>query len=371
MRIAKFIASLGILALAFIAVPVSADEPEAQPVKSEYFRGEVTSSESELDGAGVQIIQQLEIQALTGSREGQTVSLEHFFPKEQEDARSFQQGDVLVVMETEDFQGNPQYFAIDHYRLPVLAIVFAIFLLVAVVFAQKKGALSILGLLFSVLILVGLVVPQLAAGRNPLIIGVLAILAIGFVSFFVAHGFNRRTAIALTGTFLTLGLVAVAAWFFVDFANLFGVGSEEAYDLQMTFGQKIDFRALFHMGMLIGALGVLDDITAGIVASVGEIHNADKTLSSAELYKRGLVIGREHIASLINTLVLAYAGAAMPLLLLFTLDFQPIWVSLNTQFLAEEVVRTLVGSLALVLAVPITTKLAALWIPKLQASKPK
>lgn len=327
-----------------------------------YFRANVDSLDSELDGAGVQIVQSLKATVTTGDREGEEIEFFHVIPQTQVESRGYEEGDEVIVLETADYEGVPQFFALDHYRLPALGAVVIVFFVLALVFARKKGALAIIGLLVSLAILGGFIVPQLAQGADALLIGVIGIGVIAPVSFYIAHGFNKRTSIALLGTGITLVIAAFAAIAFVSVTNLFGIGSDEAAGLQVLFGETIEFRNLLLVGMLIGALGVLDDITTSLVATVGEIHKANPKLSSKELYKRGSVVGREHIASLINTLVLAYAGAAMPVLLLFTFDFQPLWVSLNSQFLAEEIVRTIVGSSALVLAVPITTKLAAKFV---------
>ena len=181
-----------------------------------------------------------------------------------------------------------------------------------------------------------------------------------FISLYLAHGFNKRTSLALVSTLITFHLALGFGYLALNGARLFGMGSEEALLLTYTdLGVGIDLRGLLLGAIVIGALGVLDDITTAQTATVEEIHKADKKLSVKELYKRGLSVGHEHIASLVNTLVLAYVGVAFPVLLLLMDTNEPFWVILNNEFMAEEVGRTLVGSLTLVLAVPIATGLAA------------
>jgi len=143
-------------------------------------------------------------------------------------------------------------------------------------------------------------------------------------------------------------------------ARLFGMGTEEAFYVQMGLLENIDLKGLLLGGIIIGALGVLDDVTTGQAAAVDEIHKANPTLPFIELYRRGLSVGREHITSLVNTLALAYIGAGLPLLLLFTTNtVQPLWVAMNAESIVEEIIRTLVGSTTLIFAVPITTALMA------------
>jgi len=146
--------------------------------------------------------------------------------------------------------------------------------------------------------------------------------------------------------------------------RLFGLGSEESLDLQYGALKNINLQGLLLAGIIIGALGVLDDITTAQTAAVAELKLANAKLSFDELYRRGMAVGKEHITSLVNTLALAYAGASLPMLLLFTVYQQPLWVTLNSEFVVEEVVRTVVGSLALTVAVPITTFLAAYWFSR-------
>ncbi len=165
--------------------------------------------------------------------------------------------------------------------------------------------------------------------------------------------------IAVTSTFFALGLAEILGYFFIIGAKLLGNGSEEAYFIQAGYFGAINLQGLLLGGIIIGALGILNDITTAQSAAVEEIHGADKSLSFKQLYKKGSSIGREHIASLINTLVLVYVGSSLPLFLLFAVNSQQLWTVLNSSTIAEEIVRALVGSIALILAVPITTALAA------------
>lgn len=271
-------------------------------------------------------------------------------------------GDTVIVGQLSDARnnnGNP-YVIVDLYRLPYVAVLVLVFLLCAVYFARWRGVTSVVGLAFSVFVLIYFIAPSILAGQNPVVISLVGAFIIAVVSLFLAHGFNERTSLAVISTLLTLGLAQGLAYLAIHGVRLFGNGSEEAYLLQAGSLGAFNLQGLLFGGIIIGCLGVLDDVTTGQTAAVDELHHTDSTLTLIQLYRKGMSIGREHIASLINTLVLAYAGAFFPLFLLIVLtSHQPLWVTLNSEFIAEEIVRTLVGSTALIVAVPLSTILAA------------
>ncbi|HEV8340469.1 MAG TPA: YibE/F family protein [bacterium] len=268
-------------------------------------------------------------------------------------------GETVVIVKMASSAG-PAYEVIDRYRLLPVGMILGFFFLLAILLGGIRGATSILGLVVTILVLAKFIVPRILAGQNPLAISLAGAFVIALLSIFLAHGLSRRTTIALVSTLLALAIGAFLSAFFVSLTRLFGVGTEEAFYLQLGPLEKLNLRGLLLGGIILGALGVLDDVTTAQAGAVDEISQANPNLRYAELYRRGLSVGREHITSLVNTLVLAYAGASLPLFLLFSLGLgQPLWVLLNSEFIVEEVVRTLVGSICLMLAVPITTTLAA------------
>ena len=221
------------------------------------------------------------------------------------------------------------------------------------------GEIAILGLGFSVIILLQILAPQILTGSNPLLIAIVTACIIAVGSMYLAHGINKNTSIALLSTIATLAVACIASVAFVSVTKLFGLGTDEAFYLQSGYADLASLKGLLLSGIIIGTLGVLDDVTTSQVAAVSELRNTDPSLTPAALYTKGLRIGREHITSLINTLALAYAGASLPLFLLFLANTQPLWVTLNSEFVSEEIVRTVTGSISLILAVPIATALAA------------
>lgn len=272
-------------------------------------------------------------------------------------------GNQVIITQPETDQGEAAIY--EEYRLPVLAWLFVGFFLLVLIVASIKGVLSILGMFISLAILMGFVVPQILAGANALLITVVAAVLIATVTVYLSHGWKTGSHIALGSILITLLLVSLLSYWFVMLAKLTGLGSEEATFLQVEQLGQIDLRGLLLSGIMLGALGVLDDIAVTQVATVFELKRANKKLAFSELYERGMRVGRDHVASLVNTLVLAYAGANLPLFMLFSsTSSTPAWVDLNSALIAEEVVRTLIGSMGLVAAVPITTALAAYFADK-------
>lgn len=344
-------------------VPAALAQDPATPIipKNTYTKGVVAEilEDAILDIEGYkQPYQKVKVEITDGVDKGSFFEHEFQLPVNHRDPEKLHVGEkVVVVKVTRD--GESEFYIAEKYRLPSVIWMFLGFFLLAIVFGGWKGFTSTLGLGISLIIIVSFIIPQIVAGRSPVWVSLVGGLFIMLFSLYLAHGFNKRTSVALAGTMITLFLAAGLSMLVVSFTKLFGMGSEESLSLLMGPLQNINLRGLYLGGIIIGALGVLDDITTAQSATVQEIHRADPTLSTSELYKRGSSVGREHIASLVNTLALAYVGASLPIMLIFTRTDFPLWVTFNSEFLVEEIMRTLVGSIALILAVPITTYLAA------------
>jgi uncharacterized membrane protein len=353
------------LALAQNNLPIESIDPGVTQLET-FAKAKVTAVlfDETRESGNIRIrSQELEVSVQSGPERGQKILI-----STTNDADAKQQWyslNDLVVLSKVTVNGEVQYIIAESYRLPTLGILVTIFIALAVVFAGRKGFTSLLGLMFSILVLAKYVAPQILAGANPILIGLSAAIVIAVIALYLAHGINKNTSVALLSTLITLGIASLMASLSISASKLLGLGSEEAYYLQAGFSEIINLKGLLFAGIIIGTLGVLDDVTTSQVAAVDELQKANPNLSFKELFKRGSNIGREHIASLINTLVLAYAGASLPLFLLFVINnTQPLWVILNSEFVAEELVRTLVGSSALILAVPISTSLAAYLLKK-------
>ena len=253
--------------------------------------------------------------------------------------------------------GGGWYFS-DYQRRGPLTALAVFFILAVVIFARWRGLFALWGLAISFAVLVRFILPAVLIGKNPVAVAVVGSAAIMFVALYLAHGINARTTTAVLGTVGALFVTGVLAWIFVAGTHLTGMASEESGLLAASLS-GVSLQGLLLGGIIVGSLGVLDDVTVTQASVVWELHQANPAYGFQRLYAAGLRIGRDHIASTVTTLVMAYAGASLPLLVLFTLSSRHLGDVLSSEIVAQEIVRTLVGSIGLVSAVPITTALAA------------
>jgi uncharacterized membrane protein len=268
-------------------------------------------------------------------------------------------GDRVELYVSPGPDGRAVYVVTDWVRRPALAYLVALFALVSFAVAGFKGLRAIASTAASLAIVVGFIVPQILAGVSPVLVSLLGVGGILVLAIYFVHGVNWSTSAALVGTGLAVIVTMLLALIFTDLARLTGLGNEDAIFL-LAAAPQVALRGLLLAGLLIGALGALTDITIVQASVVRELAHTDPSLSLRELYGRAMNVGRDHVGSLVNTLVLAYTGASLSLLLLLNVGEFGFQRALNLELVASEVVHTLVGSIGLVLAVPITTVLAAL-----------
>jgi uncharacterized membrane protein len=251
------------------------------------------------------------------------------------------------------------YSLVDFQRGTPMLVLALIFVAVVLLFARLRGALSLLGLGFSLAVVLGFVVPAILEGESPVAVAVVGSLAIALVTIPLAHGRGPKSLAAVLGTAASLLLTALLAFVFTKAAHLTGFSSEEAIFLQVS-GADLSLEGLLLAGMVVGALGVLDDVTVSQASTVLALCGAAPALGFRQLFGRALLVGRDHVSATVNTLVLAYVGASLPVLLIFSSADIGLSQALNLEVVAKEVVATLVGSIGLIAAVPVTTALAAL-----------
>ena len=243
-------------------------------------------------------------------------------------------------------------------RRPLLALL-AIFALLVIVTGRWQGVRALTGLAASLLVIVLFVVPAILAGESPAGVALVGSLAVMFATIPLAHGLGPKTVAACLGTTVALLLTLGLADLFTGLTHLSGISSEEAVFLRAT-NETLSLRGLLLAGMVIGALGVLDDLTVSQASTVMALRRANPALGFRALFGGALAVGHDHIAATVNTLVLAYAGASLPILLVFGLADTPLADATNFESVSEAIVATLVGSIGLIAAVPVTTALAAL-----------
>ena len=251
------------------------------------------------------------------------------------------------------------YYYQDRDRMSSLWWLILLFAVTVICLARVRGLLALFAMGGTVLMLVKFIAPSVLDGNDPVLVCVVAAAAIAYFSLYFTHGFSLMTTVALAGTLIALGLTLGISWIFFELAKFSGYSSEEAFVLPFL-AESLDVRGLLLGGTIIAALGALDDVTVTQAATVLELSARNNELSTRQLMISGLRVGREHIASTVNTLLLAYAGSSIPLLLLFAVSEQSLGDVANSELIAIELVRTLCGSIGLVAALPITTYLAAL-----------
>jgi uncharacterized membrane protein len=254
---------------------------------------------------------------------------------------------------------GPDYSFYDFQRGTPMLVLALMFIAIVVLFGRLRGALSLVGLGFSLAIVLLFVVPAILHGKSPLAVAVVGSLAVALVTIPLAHGGGSKTIAAVLGTAASLLLTALLALIFTKATHLTGFSSEEATFLDIA-GANLSLEGLLLAGMVIGALGVLDDVTVSQASTVLALRSANPSLRFRQLFAVAQRVGRDHVSATVNTLVLAYVGAALPVLLIFSASSLSVGEALSTEQVATQVVATLVGSIGLIAAVPLTTGLAAL-----------
>jgi uncharacterized membrane protein len=254
--------------------------------------------------------------------------------------------------------GAATYYISDFQRDRPLLVLAALFVVVVLAFGRFQGLRALLGLAASIAVIVVFIVPAILAGRPPVLVAIVGSGVVMVVTLYLAHGFHRKTTAAVVGTAGALLLTAGLAQVSVELTALTGLASEEARVAAFEVS-GLSLQGLLLAGIIVGGLGVLDDVTISQSSTVFELRGAAPEAGLGQLLRAALNVGRDHISATINTLFLAYAGAALPLLILFTLSQQPVASVLSSEIVAVEIVRTLVGSIGLIAAVPLTTLLAA------------
>ena len=269
---------------------------------------------------------------------------------------TFDVGDRIVVQPIGAEPGA--YSFVDFQRSRPLLLLAGVFAVLVVALARWKGLAALIGLAATLAVLAKFVLPSILDGNDPVAVCIVGASVTMFVVFYVAHGVTVRSSTALVGTLLSLGATGLLAMWATSASRLSGAGSEEALTVNALAGQ-VDLRGLLLGGIIIGGLGVLNDVTITQASAVWQLHLADPAAGPVSLYRRGMQVGRDHIGATVDTLILAYAGAALPLLIFFSLADRTFGEVITSSLVAEEVVRSLVGAIGLVLSVPITTGLAA------------
>ncbi len=367
MKIRYFIliVALAVSAVVLYALLTPPDLPDiaVSALGSETQRARVVEIIEEGDivlGDVTQRYQVARVELLEGAYQGIVMEMDYGRRQVLSNAVYLEPGDSILVAIGSRPDGLLTVYFVDFVRAAPLLWLTALFALAILLISRWKGFRSLLSMAFSLMVIVGFIIPRILSGDEPLRVSIVGSIILLGVTLYLTYGWNLKTHAAVVSMALVLLITGTLAALFVAFTKLTGSGDENALFLLQMLNTQINLRGLLLGGMIIGALGVLDDLVTTQASAVFELHRANPSLSFRGLFNSAMRIGQDHVAATVNTLVLAYAGASLPMLLMFTLGRGDYGYLVNFEFVAEEIVRTLVGSLGLVSAVPLTTAVAIL-----------
>jgi uncharacterized membrane protein len=363
-----FMSIVLILIVAFMTLPSLGKStlPNAgmQAMGSELVKARVTEiiEDGEIDlGGTLQRYQVARVELLEGEYQGIVMEMDYGKRQILSNTLYLQPGDDVLVNIGARPDGMLTVYFADFVRLNSILWLTAMFAIAILVISRWKGFRSLLSMALSLWIIIGYIIPRILAGGDPLWVSISGSVVLLAVTLYLTYGWNLKTHAAVLSMIIVLLLTGTLAALFVLITKLTGAGDENALFLLQMLNTQINLRGLLLGGMIIGALGVLDDLVTTQASAVFELHHANPSLAVRPLFQAAMRIGQDHVAATVNTLVLAYAGASLPMLLMFSLGRGDYGTLANFQLVAEEIVRTLVGSLGLVAAVPLTTLIAILF----------
>ncbi len=375
LNVKKTLAFLFLAVVLFLPGFVKAQTPDLEEeiteTKQEIFEAKVIEimRERELSRPGGSLAKQqnLRLKGLTGSFKDQEVVFYGISEIDVASAQNYKVGDKVVVNYIENAEGQDEFFILDFVRRGYLYLLAAIFALTVLAVGKWKGVKSIIGLVLSFVVIMYFILPLIIRGSNPLLVGLVGAFLILTIIIYITEGFNSKAHLAVISILLSLSITLFLSWLFTRLTRLTGLAQEEAVFLIGATGTPVNFQGLLLAGILIGAVGVLDDVIVGQIEAVQQIREANPSYTTWQTFRSAYAIGNTHLGAIVNTLFLTYTGASLPLLLLFKLNQNPpvsFGQAINNEVIATEVVRTLVGSIGVALSLPIATFLAAFFVTK-------
>ena len=363
-----------VVVLSLVAAPMLRglfqSDPESTDVgySSDTVRAQVISiaEEEQVDYNGTpQIYQLAEVEIMEGEFLGTRVFMD--FGKNQivpEDYVLSTGDEILVSVGVSLVDNTTDAYFIDFVRGRAILLIFAIFVVIAFLVGSWTGLRSLLGMLVGLGVIVLFIIPQIAGGANPVLISIIGSIIFLGLSLYLVYGWKAMTHAAVISMALALSITGLLSFLFIRLARLTGFGNEDMMFLMQQSQIPIDMRGILLAGIIIGSLGVLDDLVVGQSSSVFQLHAANPALQFKELFARAMTIGRDHVSASVNTLVLAYAGESLPMLLLFSITNVNLGMAINVSYIAEEIVRAMAGTIGLFISIPIATALACFWVTR-------
>ncbi|MFA5134870.1 MAG: YibE/F family protein [Patescibacteria group bacterium] len=307
-------------------------------------------------------LQRLKLRGLEGTWKGMEIEFDGT-EYEVMSANEYEAGDKVMVAASRDAEGNDVFYVTDHVRQGSLYWLAAIFATVVVAIGRLKGMRAIAVLVASFFIILKFIIPLILDGKSPLLISIIGSVFILVIAIYITEGFKRSSTVAIGAITVSLLITGFLSVWFTKLARLTGYANDDVFFLKSSLGSGINVEGLLLAGIIIGALGVLDDVVVAQIETVNQLTGANPSLKKRELYARAMKVGVTHMSAMVNTLFLAYAGASLPLLILFSNRLEVTFSqALNNELIATEIVRTVAGSIGLILAVPLATLLAVHFI---------
>jgi uncharacterized membrane protein len=307
-----------------------------------------------------------ELEIVEGEKKGEIVKSNiSSFSGIDPDILNYNLGDQVFIQQL----GEDVIFILGPVRELPLLVLGLLFVVVTVLVGKLNGLGALAGLFTSMFALFGIVSPMILSGGNAFIATYIGAVLILVTSIFFSHGINRKTIIAIVSSIIGLLIISILAVFFIELIKLTGLGSDNALQIISQSGSNLDIKGIFYASIILGGVGVLDDITINQVSALEQIYLTDPKQTTIELYRKAMLIGKDHIASLVNTLFIAYASASLPLVMLLQSTDSSFLDILNSDQFAEEIVRAVIGSIGLILVVPVSSIIASYYITKVGMNK--
>ena len=366
------IVTAAVVILSFIVAPyiMSVLKPAIDQTtvgySSETVRAEVLNIQEEGQttvGKQEQTYQIVEIEVMEGEFEGSHMFLE--FGKSQimpEEYILKIGNEILVSVGVSPLDNTPDDFFVDFVRGKALVWIFLLFAIISFIIGSWTGLRSLMGIMVGMGVIILFIIPQIVNGANPVVTSIIGSAVFLAVSLYLVYGWRGMTHSAAISMMISLILTGCISFFAVKLARLTGFGNENMMFLIQQSENPIDMRGILLAGIIIGSLGVLDDLVVGQSSAVFQLRKANSELNFQDIFRRAMIVGRDHVAASVNTLVLAYAGESLPMLLLFSITHVNLGMAVNVSFIAEEIVRALAGTIGLFLSIPISTAMACLWV---------
>lgn len=353
-----------------ISEEVMPQEMEAQPqATEETFEAKVIKIIETKDlkrEDGLMVTQQnLLLKGLDGKWKDKEIKFEGISDVEVVSAGIYKVGDKVLVQKSTDNEGKEKYYITDFVRRGYLYLLGLIFCAIIILIGRKKGIKSLLGLIISFFIIVKFILPKILEGGNPLYIGLIGAFFILTIMIYLTEGWSRKSHLSVLSVLISLFITLIFSWLFTKLTRLSGMSQDETIYLIGLSKTAINFQGLLLTGMLIGAIGVLDDVIVSQIEAVKQIKEINPEMNNNKVFKAAFKIGNTHLGTMVNTLFLTYAGASLPLLLLFIIHQEPFLSYgqiINNEIIATEIVRALVGSIGVALSMPIATYFGAYWL---------